>query len=182
MEAESRGGDGPQMLFFPGKPPQRKPGLVGNGNDQLPAVKAGKVLNGSNRIGYMLKNLKTGDDVGSSARFGDVLFHVRCLGIKAILSRHRGEIPIPRSHIKECPATLIQKLEAIPESNILPKMKERLFHFSIRPAARKVSFSESRLRVRAGIRALASEISHTVAPASAGRAGSARSKSPGHRE
>ncbi len=30
----------------------------------------------------------------------------------------------------------IQKLEAIPESNILPKMKERLFHFSIRPGAR----------------------------------------------
>ena len=84
----------------------------------------------------MLKNFKTGDDIGSSLRFGDVLFRVRCLGIKAILSRHRGEFPIPASYIKECPAMRIQKLEAIPESNILPKMKERLFHFSIRPGVR----------------------------------------------
>lgn len=84
----------------------------------------------------MLKNFKTGDDIGSSSRFGDVLFRVRCLDIKAILSRHRGEFPIPASHIEERPATLIQKLEAIPESNTLPKMKERLSHFSIRPGAR----------------------------------------------
>ena len=77
----------------------------------------------------MLKNFKTGDDVGRSSRFGDVLFRVRCLDIKAIFLRHRGEFPIPASHIKERPATLIQKLEAIPESNTLPKMKERLSHF-----------------------------------------------------